>query len=241
MGIAVPAVAGVTRHSWLAMPVLAQDGSELIVAAGGDVDTLDPHVSQLLVFANMLRWTVFSSLVKYAPDLSYEGDLAESWENPDPLTYVFTLREGVTYHDGTPVTAADVEFSFKRIVEKETVFSSRLTNVAGYEVVDDRTIKITLAAVQADFIDGLVSLTVISEAIAANAEAAAVGTGPFKFVEWQKGQFMRLDRNPDYRKAGLPHLDRIVARFIADAGTARPQWKRRRPISAASTPCRPWT
>ena len=220
MGIAIPAVAGIATRPWMAMPVLAQDGSELIVAAGGDIDTLDPHVSQLLVFANMVRWTVFSSLVKYAPDLSYEGDLAASWENPDPLTYVFTLKAGLTYHDGTPVTAADVEYSFKRIVEKQTVFSSRLTNVAGYEVIDDLTIKITLTAIQADFIDGLIALTIISEAIAANAETAAVGTGPFKLVEWIPNDSIVLEKNATYHEAGVPGVEKLTFKILPEVQTA---------------------
>src|SRR5687768_8278835 len=59
---------------------LAQGGGELIVAAGGDIDTTDPHVSQLLVFNNTLRFNVFNALVKYGPDMGYVGDLAETWE-----------------------------------------------------------------------------------------------------------------------------------------------------------------
>ncbi|MCC6790547.1 MAG: hypothetical protein IT336_02620, partial [Thermomicrobiales bacterium] len=112
------------------MRVLAQEGGELIVAADGDIDTTDPHVSQLLVFGNMMRFTVFNGLVKYASDLSYVGDLAASWENPDDKTYIFTLKDGLTYHDGTAVEASHVEFSFKRIAEKQTVFSSRVANIA---------------------------------------------------------------------------------------------------------------
>src|SRR5690606_40541126 len=65
------------------------------------------------------------SLVGYGRELSYVGELAESWETPDDKTYVFTLREGATYHNGQPVEASHVEFSYKRIAEKQTVWSSR--------------------------------------------------------------------------------------------------------------------
>ncbi len=189
---------------WPSLPgkqseLAAQDASpaaepvgDLVVAARGDIDTLDPHVSQLLLYGDMVRRPVFSTLVTYADDLSYVGDLAESWENPDETTYVFTLREGATYHDGTPVAAADVEFSFGRVVELETVWSSRLTNVASYEVIDDRTISIKLTDVQADFLDGLTQIAIISEAIAADMANTPIGSGPFAFVEWVPNDHIAL-------------------------------------------------
>lgn len=206
-GVSVSALGAVAAQPWRAIGVAAQDGAptgDLIVAAGGDIDTLDPHVSQLLLYGDMVRRTVFNCLVTYADDLSYVGDLAESWENPDDMTYVFTLREGVTYHDGTPVTAADVEFSFGRVVEKETVWSSRLTNVESYEVIDDRTISVKLKTVQADFLDGLTQIAIISEAIAADIENTPIGTGPFTFVEWVPNDHISLAANPDYFTAGQP-------------------------------------
>lgn len=129
LGVSVPALGALAIAPWKAIGVAAQDASpaapapsgDLVVAAGGDIDTLDPQVSQLILYGDMMRRTVFNCLVTYADDLTYVGDLAESWTNPDETTYVFTLRNGVTYHDGTLVTAADVEYSFKRVVEQETV------------------------------------------------------------------------------------------------------------------------
>src|SRR5262249_24574327 len=132
LGVSVSALAGAFRVE--SGTALAQSGGDLNVAGGGDIDTTDPHVSQLLVFNNMMRFTVFNGLVKYAPDLTYVGDLAEKWENPDDKTYVFTLKDGLTYHDGSAVKADAVEFSFKRIADKKTVWSSRVANIAGYEV-----------------------------------------------------------------------------------------------------------
>ncbi len=207
LGVSVSALGSVAAAPWTAIGVAAQDGGpagDLVVAAGGDIDTLDPQVSQLLLYGDMLRRTVFNCLVTYADDLSYVGDLAESWENPDESTYVFTLREGLTYHDGSPVTAADVAFSFDRVVEKETVWSSRLTNVDSYEVVDDRTISVKLKTVQADFLDGLTQIAIISEAIAADIENTPIGTGPFKFVEWVPNDHISLEANPDYFVEGQP-------------------------------------
>ena len=202
------------------MRVLAQEGGELIVAAGGDIDTTDPHISQLLVFGNTMRFTVFNGLVMYGPDMGYVGDLAESWENPDDKTYVFTLREGLTYHDGTAVDASHVEFSYKRIAEQETVWTTRVANIAGYEVVDPRTIKITLTNVQADFLDGLVPLSIISPEIAAEIETTPIGTGPFKFVEWTPNDSIVLEANPNYHWEGVPGVSKLTFRILPESQIA---------------------
>lgn len=204
-GVSLSALGALAVAPWSAIGVSAQDGTpaaepagDLVVAAGGDIDTLDPQVSQLLLYGDMMRRPVFSTLVGYADDLSYVGDLAESWENPDETTYVFTLREGATYHDGTPVTAADVEYSFERIVELETVLSTRVANVDSYEVIDDRTISVKLTNVQADFLDGLTQIAIISEAIAADVENTPIGSGPFAFVEWVPNDHIALEAYAGY-------------------------------------------
>jgi peptide/nickel transport system substrate-binding protein len=204
-GVSVSALGAIAVAPWTAIGVSAQDASpaaepvgDLVVAASGDIDILDPHDSQLILYGDMVRRPVFSTLVTYADDLTYVGDLAESWENPDDTTYVFTLREGATYHDGTPVSAADVEFSFGRVVEKETVWSSRVTNVDSYEVIDDRTISIKLTDVQADFLDGLTQIAIISEAIAADIENTPIGSGPFAFVEWVPNDHISLEAYDGY-------------------------------------------
>ncbi|MGE3796686.1 MAG: ABC transporter substrate-binding protein, partial [Thermomicrobiales bacterium] len=208
-GIGVSSLAAAANTPWLAAGVSAQATGELVVAAGGDIDTLDPHISQLLMFSDTMRRTVFDGLISYADDLSYVGNLAESWENPDDTTYVFTLREGLTYHDGTAVDASHVQFSFERIAELETVWSSRVANVAGYEVIDPRTISITLSEVQADFLDGLGPISIISPEIAENIESVAIGTGPFKFVEWVPNDHILLEANPDYHEEGMPGVASI--------------------------------
>ena len=168
----------------------------------------------------MVRLTCFNSLVRYGPTLDYLPDLAESWENPDDRTYVFTLREGVTYHNGQAVEASHVEFSYKRIAEKNTVFSSRVANVAVYEVIDPRTIKLVLKAVQADFIDGLILLSIISPEIAEEIETTAIGTGPFKFVEWVPNDHITLERNPDYYEADVPGVETLTFQIIPEAQVA---------------------
>jgi peptide/nickel transport system substrate-binding protein len=190
------------------------------VAASADIDTTDPHISQLLMFNNIIRLNLFNSLVRYGPNLDLVPDLAESWTNPDDQTYVFKLREGVTYHNGQEVEAQDVEFSFKRIAEQQTVFSSRVANIASYEVLDKYTIQITLNQPQADFLDGLVFLSILPESAAADMGTTPIGSGPFKFVEWVPNDSITLERNADYFESDLVKVDRLLFRIIPEAQVA---------------------
>lgn len=221
LGVSLPVLGAAVSAPGFARSAAAQStGGDVTVAISADIDTLDPHVSQLLIFNNTIRFTIFNSLVTYGPDLAYVGDLAASWENPDDKTYVFTLRDGLTYHNGQAVEASHVEFSYKRIVEKQSVFSGRVANVDTYEVVDPKTIKITLKAVQADFIDGLVLLSIISPEIAEKIETEAVGTGPFKFSEWVVNDHIALEKNPTYFETGVPAIDTLTFRVIPEPQVA---------------------
>jgi peptide/nickel transport system substrate-binding protein len=173
---------------------------------------------------------VYEGLLEYDFQLKPIPSLAKSWTvSPDGKTVTFKLQEGVKFHDGKPFTSEDVQFSvmdvlkkvhprgvitFKAVTAVETpdpltaVF--RLSEPAPYMLM-------ALSAYESPMIPKHIFGTGdITRHPSAN---TPVGTGPYKFVEWQKGQFMRFDRNPDYRKPGLPYLDRIVARFIADGGT----------------------
>jgi peptide/nickel transport system substrate-binding protein len=230
--------AAIANPSFGRLTALAQASGEITIASDGDIDTLDPHISQLLVYGNQIRFTVFNGLVKYAPDLSYVGDLAASWTNPDDKTYVFVLKDGLTYHDGTAVQASDIQFSYERAAASKTIWASRVANIDTYEVQDAKTIKITLKTIQADFIDGLVQVSIISPAIAAacfapmpgaTPEAApagagvgttAIGTGPFKFISWTPNDNIQLEANPNYHEAGVPGVSKLTFKILTDAQVA---------------------
>ena len=126
---------------------LAQGSGELIVGISSDINTLDPQMSPNDVFRHTIRSTVFEALVFINPDtLKADPMLAESWEiAPDGLTATFKLESGVTWHDGSPFTAADVVYSLKRVQNKEvgSPFAPQLVAVSGVEAVDDLTVKLT--------------------------------------------------------------------------------------------------
>jgi peptide/nickel transport system substrate-binding protein len=221
LGVGLSALGSVLSMPSFTPGAAAQaNDAELTVAISADIDTLDPHISQLLLYGNTIRFNVFSSLIRYSPSLEYIPDLAESWENPDDKTYVFTLREGATYHNGQAVEASHVEFSFKRIAELDTIFSGRVANIAAYEVVDARTIKITLTEVQADFLDGLILLSIISPEIAETVETTPVGSGPFKFVEWVTNDHISLERFDEYFEEGVPAARSLTFNIIPETQAA---------------------
>ena len=210
-GVSLSAVGAVLSGASLQpQGALAAASGDLKIAISADIDTTDPHVSQLLMMNDVIRSPVFNSLVKYGPNLDLLPSLAESWTNPDDKTYVFKLRQGVKYHDGTALQASDVQSSFERVAAKKTIFSSRVANVDNYKVIDPQTIQITLKTPQADFLDGLIFLSVISPAIAANVDKKPIGTGPFKFVEWVPNDHISLAANPDYFESGVPNVATVT-------------------------------
>ena len=141
---------------------------------------------------------------------------------------MFVLREGVTFHDGTPLKASDVKFTFERLVDPETASTSasELASMKSIEVNDDRTVVMTLNAPDASLLAALAGGTCVifsEEFVKANnndVSQVAMGTGPFKFVEYVPNTRIVLERNENYWEEGLPYLDGIEMTIASD-DTAR--------------------
>jgi peptide/nickel transport system substrate-binding protein len=204
-------------------PAAAKPGglaAQAVISAANDIESGDPHTNQALIYNNVIRMNVFNALVRYGPNLDYVPDLAEKWDNPDDKTYVFHLRQGVKYHNGQEVEASHVEYSFKRIADKKAVFASRVAGIEGYEVVDKYTIKMTLKAPQADFIDGLVLLAIVPPEVDADLDKKPVGSGPFQFAEWVPNDHITLQRFPGYYDKDQAKVEKLVFRIIPDPQVA---------------------
>ncbi len=173
---------------------------------------------------------IYDGLLEYDFNLNPLPSLAESWQvAPDGRSLTFKLRKGVRFHDGKPLTSADVKFSVMEVLKKvHPRGPNTFRSVVDIETPDESTAVFKLdqpAPYVLRALSGYESPMLPKHLFegqdpknAPNANKP-VGTGPFKFVEWDKGQFIRLDRNEQYWKPGQPYLDRIVARFIPDPST----------------------
>ncbi|MBL6781973.1 MAG: ABC transporter substrate-binding protein [Alphaproteobacteria bacterium] len=173
---------------------------------------------------------VYEGLFDYDNDGKMVPMLAESYEmSADGKTVTFNLRKGVRWHDGEPFTSADVKFTILEVLKKvHPRGPNSFREVSRIDTPDDHTAIFHLdnpapymmrsfSAYESPMVPmHLLEGQDIKSAPLAN---NPVGTGPFKFVEWKKGQYIRLDKNEDYWQEGLPYLDRIVGRFIPDAST----------------------
>ena len=169
---------------------LPASAAELRLAQVADVSSLDTQKVSDVYSANVIR-QIYSNLVQVNEKMEIVPDLAESWENPDDVTWVFHLRKGVKFHNGEPFTAADVKYTFGRLDPKTASRRHPPQGSGSMEAVDDHTIRIVT---RRPFAPMLMSLTRYETAIlnqkaveAAGADygsKAAVGTGPFKFESW---------------------------------------------------------
>ncbi|MEO7762578.1 MAG: ABC transporter substrate-binding protein [Casimicrobiaceae bacterium] len=178
---------------------------------------------------------IFESLLEYeGPGLDPKPGLAESWTvSPDHLTYTFKLRSNVKWHDGKPFTSSDVKFSIEKIVRPlHSRGKVQFGNVTAIETPNPQTVVFKLGKPVPFFLKTFQPTETpmfpmhAFEGIDVNDSKAVrgapfmqkpVGTGPFKLKEWKKGEYIILERNPDYWKPGKPYLDRIVLRVIPDA------------------------
>jgi peptide/nickel transport system substrate-binding protein len=207
-----------------------QAGGVLRVGMQTDPVGLDPHTTNATATRNMLE-NVYDTLVMFDPELNILPGLAESWEaSEDGLTWTFSLRDGVTFHDGSPLTASDVVFSLERIKDPDIASprSGDFEKIASVEAPDDTTVVITLSEPFSPLLSKLAqSLNVIvSQAVAeANGNdlnGTVVGTGPFTFTEYIPQTRMVLEKNENYwgtDDAGnpLPYLDGITFQFFPEA------------------------
>jgi peptide/nickel transport system substrate-binding protein len=191
---------------------------------------------------------IFGHLVTY--NLEYTEiipDLAESWEiSDDSLTWTLNLRQGVTWHDGTPFTAEDVIFSIEVCVDANTTcwqagplsvivgaqdyIDGNADSIVGLEAVDDHTLKITTDGPSAPLLDVLAETWIVQKAGLSGVErdqidktdywaTQSIGTGPFKFSKFVEGQYIETVRFDDYWR-GTPKLDKLIRREFKDPATA---------------------
>jgi peptide/nickel transport system substrate-binding protein len=215
------------------LPAFTQPGKTVVVGLEAEPTSLDP--AQISDF-NSFRATfpMFDTLPQFKPGTTeVEPGLAESWTiEREGRRYVFQLRRGVKFHDGTPFNAEVVKINIERQIDPNHPFALpgafvyagfTFGEVESVEVVDEFRVAINLKSTFAPFIRNMAigSAMMVSpaamEKFGADIGLHPVGTGPFKFVEWVPGQQVVLERNPEYwDKTRVPKIDRLIFRPIVN-------------------------
>ncbi len=199
-------------------------GGRVTVGMQLEPPILDPTANPASAISEALYGNVFEGLVRFAADGSVLPQLAESWDvSADGLTYTFHLRRGVRFHDGTPFDAGTAKFSLDRALAVDSVNPqrARLQAVRGVEAVDADTLRIALKRRSGGLLQSLAwgSFVMVAPPSADNNAQQPVGTGPFKFVEWRRGDSLDLARNEGYWN-GAVRLERATFKFISDPSAA---------------------
>jgi len=194
----------------------------LRLALSGDVTSLDPHFLNAAPNNTVARH-VFESLVQVDADGQLQPGLAESWRAVDPTTWEFRLRQGVRFHDGQELTAEDVIFSLDRpsaLVKSPGPFTAFTRPIVSKEIVDARTIRLRTATPYGPLPLDLSNVFIVSRKIAAaastddfNTGKAVIGTGPWRFASWRRGEAVHLVRN-DAHWGLKPAFERVTLRII---------------------------
>jgi peptide/nickel transport system substrate-binding protein len=206
----------------VALPAAAAPRDRIVVGMVLEPPHLDPTQSPAAPIKEILYANVMEGLTRIDQKGAIIPDLAESWTvAPDGLAYTFKLRSGVKFHDGAPFSSADVKFTIERGAAPDSVNNlkkSLFSTINSVEIPDEQTVILRLG--KPDYLllyrVGLSEAVIFSPASAANAKANPIGTGPFKFVRWNKGDRLELTRSVDYREPDTTGLKDIVFRFIAD-------------------------
>jgi peptide/nickel transport system substrate-binding protein len=205
-----------------ASPGTPARGGTLVVALDADAPNLNPMTSQVLQTFYTTN-QIFDTLVKYDRGFSPIPWLARSWKiSPDGKTFEFELAKGVKWHDGTPFTSADVAYTFSEAGPKySNTYTLVMKDLAGVEADDPSRIVLhfsqpvgSLMAYLGDPNFNILPKHVFSgtDPRTNPANSKPVGTGPYVFKEWARGDHLTLDRNPAYWQPRLPRLDQVVFR-----------------------------
>jgi len=223
-------------------------GDTLVEASIGDISGLIPNITSDSA-SHEVGGLLYSNLIRTDKELRPEGELAERWDiSKDEMTITFYLRKGAKWHDGEDVTAEDVDFTYRYMIDPKTptAYAEPFRQVQRAEVVDQYTYQVTY---EKPYAPALLSwgLWILPRHILEPAWKAGVdlrttrqnrfpvGSGPYRFGEWKTGEKIVVEANPDYFE-GRPYLRRVVYRIIPDQSTIFLELKARNIDLASLTP-----
>ncbi|WP_299166252.1 ABC transporter substrate-binding protein [uncultured Tateyamaria sp.] len=198
--------------------------TDITVAMQLEPPHLDPTSAAAGAIDSVLYSNVFEGLTRFMGDGSVVPGLASSWEiSDDGLTYTFTLRDGVTFHDGTTMDAEDVKFTLDRILADDSANAQKAlyAAISAVEVVDAQTVRLTLSEPNGNMLFNLAwgdAVIVAPESIE-NIKQQPIGTGPFKFDSWTQGDSIQISQYDGYW-GDQPALTQATFKFISDPTAA---------------------
>ena len=207
-----------------ALPVAAgtsTDGKEsnsVTVGISQEIDSLDPH-STAYAGTREVLFNLFEGLVKATSEGEVEPAVASDYQvAEDARSITFTLREGITFHDGSLVTAQDVKYSIERYAQIQGS-DSAFGDFEELVIIDENTVQINLSKANSEFIFEL-TCAIMPESNDAQLNTDPIGTGPFKFVSYTPGESLIVEKYEGYWKEDCPYLDQVTFKLVSDATTA---------------------
>jgi peptide/nickel transport system substrate-binding protein len=203
---------------------LGGSAGNLVAAIAGEPDQLDPQKTSAYFSFEVLE-NVFDTLVEPDENLVLRPALAQSWQvSPDQLAWTFQLRRGVTFHDGTPFTASDVVYSYRRIIDEKLTNADKFSAVTDVQAPDPNTVVIRVKQPTPNLLTnlgGFKGMAIVSRRNVESGQISThpVGTGPFSFVSQRSGDSITLKANPTYW-GGAPKVPGVTFQFISEPSTA---------------------
>ncbi len=193
---------------------------DITVVLPADIKSLDKAIEETFNSTN-ITLNIFDRLVRYDKDSKPAPMLATSWEITNDTTWRFHLRAGVRFQDGEPFDAAAVKYTMDRANRDGSVLAYYLTNVSAVNVVDDHTVDFVTKLpdpILPNRIGAWIDIVPPKAGESPDFGTKPVGSGPFRFVEWVQGDYVTLERNPDYwgDQVGIDH---VTYRFVSEVST----------------------
>ena len=230
--------AGPLARTALAQSATPKYGGTIKIGSFSNIDTLDAHNTTSIV-ACSIHNNIYNGLLKIvSPDgksVDFKPDLAREWEIQGDRIHVFRLHKGVTFHNGDPLTAADVKWNLERVKDKSQspIHAWKLELLEAIETPDPHTVKLHFTKpypfLRVAFTGSTGRAATILNPRAVKEKGKTygrnpVGTGPFKFAEWKEGDYILLEKNPSYWETDasggkLPYLDKVLIKIIIEPST----------------------
>jgi peptide/nickel transport system substrate-binding protein len=189
----------------------------LTMANAQDLNNYNPFTQQYLAF-EVLKYNCYETLLFYDAAGKLQPSLATAVDKVDDVTFRVRLRPNVKFHNGQPLLASDVKFTFNYILtqDKAAFYKPFISMVKSIDVDNDTTLTLHLSAPNPDMLGALTRISIVKEGTEDSLEAHPIGTGPFKFVEWQPNEKTELVKFAEYWDKGKPLIDRFIIRPLTD-------------------------